>query len=445
MYSLALLLAATLAAPNRLVPNAPPARAYVDAAGSARQDSADVLYRAARAALNDGDYDRAADLFRRVAATYPRSTPAADALYYEAFARYRAGGTTNLRSALATLDAQRSRYAAAATRDDAAALAVRIRGELARSGDADAAAAVADGARAAASTACPRGDDDERTAALGALAQMDADQAAPILQRVLARRDACSAGLRRQALFLLAQHETAGTADALLRVAQTDPDRGVREQAVFWMSQVHSPRATEVLAGIVNGSGDAGLQEKALFALSQQGTAQSTQLLRDVATRESASESVREKAIFWLGQGHGAESTAFLKGLYGRVTNPALKEQVLFSLSQQRSDGNGAWLLGIAQDGRESIEMRKKALFWASQGGASFDQIAALYPRVSDRDMREQLLFVYSQRREREAVDRLMDVARHDADPELRKKAIFWLGQSRDPRAAQFLTSLLDR
>jgi hypothetical protein len=38
-----------------------------------------------------------------------------------------------------------------------------------------------------------------------------------------------------------------------------------------------------------------------------------------------------------------------------------------------------------------------------------------------------------------------MEIARRDGDPELRKKAIFWLGQSRDPRAAQFLTSLLDR
>jgi HEAT repeat protein len=59
--------------------------------------------------------------------------------------------------------------------------------------------------------------------------------------------------------------------------------------------------------------------------------------------------------------------------------------------------------------------------------------------------VREQVVFAYSQRREPEAVDRLMEVARRDADPELRKKAIFWLGQSRDPRAAQLLLDLLDR
>ena len=411
----------------------------------ATQDPADSLYRAARRALSDGDYEQAAEGFREIAARHPRSAYAADALYYEAFARYRVGGSRNLRAALAALDAQRRRYAEAATRDDASALATRIRGELARTGDADAAAAVADRARTAA-TACPGGDAaDDRVAALNALAQMDAAQAAPILERVLARRDACSAPLRRKAVFLLSQQGTAATADALLRVAQTDPDAEVRSQAVFWLSQVRSPRATELLVGIVNGSGERALKEKAVFALSEQGTDRAMQVLRDLAAREGADASLREKAIFWLGQRRGAENATFLRELYGRLREPQLKEKVLFSLSQERGQGNERWLLDVAQDARESIELRKKALFWASQAGVEIEALNTLYGRASDRALREQLVFIYSQRREREAVDRLMEIARRDADPELRRKAIFWLGQSRDPRAAQFLTSLLDR
>jgi hypothetical protein len=38
-----------------------------------------------------------------------------------------------------------------------------------------------------------------------------------------------------------------------------------------------------------------------------------------------------------------------------------------------------------------------------------------------------------------------MQIARTERDLELRKKAIFWLGQSRDPRAAEFLLSLIER
>lgn len=88
--------------------------------------------------------------------------------------------------------------------------------------------------------------------------------------------------------------------------------------------------------------------------------------------------------------------------------------------------------------------MRKKALFWAGQSrGTSMDDLAALYSKTDDREMKEQVIFVYSQRRDASAADKLMDIAKNDKDKELRKKAIFWLSQSRDPRVAKFLEELI--
>ena len=60
--------------------------------------------------------------------------------------------------------------------------------------------------------------------------------------------------------------------------------------------------------------------------------------------------------------------------------------------------------------------------------------LASLYATMDDREMREQLIFVYSQRDEPAAVDKLLDIAARGPDAELRKKALFWLGQSEDPR-----------
>jgi hypothetical protein len=37
-----------------------------------------------------------------------------------------------------------------------------------------------------------------------------------------------------------------------------------------------------------------------------------------------------------------------------------------------------------------------------------------------------------------------MDIVRNDSDAELRKKALFWLGQSRDPRVEQFLLDIIN-
>ena len=102
--------------------------------------------------------------------------------------------------------------------------------------------------------------------------------------------------------------------------------------------------------------------------------------------------------------------------------------------------------LGIATNERESIELRKQALFWAGNNrAATVTEIAGLYDRVADREMKEQIIFVLSQNRAEAAVDKLMDIARRDSDRDLRSKAVFWLGQSRDPRVLKFLEELINR
>ena len=43
------------------------------------------------------------------------------------------------------------------------------------------------------------------------------------------------------------------------------------------------------------------------------------------------------------------------------------------------------------------------------------------------------------------APPRVLQIARTEKSPELRKKAIFWLGQRKDPRVKQFLLELLSQ
>ncbi|MBA3969231.1 MAG: HEAT repeat domain-containing protein, partial [Gemmatimonadetes bacterium] len=139
------------------------------------------------------------------------------------------------------------------------------------------------------------------------------------------------------------------------------------------------------------------------------------------------------------------DNAAFLRGLYPRLQSQRLKERTLFALSQMSGQGNDRWLMEIATNTREPVEMRKKALFWAGQGNAPIGELVNLYNRMPDREMREQLIFVYSQRRDRAATDKLIDIARREQDQALRKKALFWLGQSNDPRAAQALLEVINQ
>lgn len=436
-------------------------------------DPADSLYRAAREALDRRDYRRAAELFAQVPARFARSGYAADAYYWRAFALYRIGGTPQLRAALDALDTQRARHPGAATRGDAQALERRIQGELARRGDPAAAIQVAEAAEAAAvpvapaapsapstptapptppmppapdgEDRCAADEDDTKLAALSALQQMDDARARPILRRVLARRDAGSVCLRRKAVFLIAQESAEGAEEILLDAARNDPDREVREQSVFWLSQVGSEKAVGALDSILRSSKERGLREKAVFALSQQDSPRARQALRGYAERGDLPADLREKVIFWIGQSGGAESEAFLRTLYGRLANDTLRNKVLFAVAQAGGPENTRFLLGIARDGQQPLELRKQALFWAGQADAPIADLAGLYAALPDRALREQLLFVYSQRDEPAAVDRLLEAARSDPDRELRRKALFWLGQSDDPRAAKALQDVIEQ
>ncbi len=404
-------------------------------------DAAESLYRGGRDALVGGNLEEAVERFERLVAAHPNSERAGDALYWEAFARYRLGGEAEFERALRALERQANEYPEAASRGDARALAARLRGELARRGDALAAEELAEAAGGAQADACE--EDEFRSAALNALLQMDADRAMPILNRVLARTDECSAPLRRRAVFLVAQKGGADAGRVLLETARSDPDPEVRSQAVFWLSQVPGEGAVEVLTEILRTTEDAQLEERALFALAQHRHPEAAEALRRHAADPQRPERIREKAIFWLGQ-QGEGQGPFLRELYGQLDSDALKERIFFSLSQSPDPEGGEWLLERAVDPEEPIEVRKKALFWAAQGGAPIERLAELYESAADREMKQQLIFAYAQSNEPAALDRLISIARNEEDPELRKRAIFWLGQSNDPRAADVLLEVIE-
>jgi HEAT repeat protein len=409
----------------------------------ADQDPADSLYRTARQELNSGRYERAAYLFEQIRANYRDSEYTPDSYYWEAFARYRTGDTGELETGLELLDSQERRYPNAATRDDARSLAVLIRGKLAERGNAGAAQYITEQAQ---QEGCPEEEDDVRVMALNALLNMDSDRALPLLQQVLQRRDACSVELRRKAVWLISQQDSYETAAILLDVVRGDPDSEVREQAVFWLSQVDNEEAVAALDSLLMESDDRAVQEKAIFALSQHDSQRSAEILRRYVMRSDVPNELRENAIFWLGQSDSPANQQFLRDIYGEVDSEELKDKIIFSISQQSGAEAGDWLMAIALDQNESIERRKSALFWAGQRDQMpTASLGELYRTMDDREMREQVIFVLSQRDETEAVDALMNIARNETDRELRKKAIFWLGQSDDPRVADFLLELINR
>lgn len=221
-------------------------------------------------------------------------------------------------------------------------------------------------------------------------------------------------------------------------------DEDVRGQAVFWLSQQEDESAVGMLENILKSARNDGIRDKAIFGLSQHRSGKGFPILRAYAENSSAPESLREKAIFWLGQRQG-NNEDYLTGLYKRLDSEDLKDKVIFAMSQQKDDASMKWLVDLASNSGEPTEMRKKALFWAGQEGGNIELLTSMYDRMRETELKEHMIFVLSQRHERQATDKLMSIARNDPDREMRKKAMFWLGQSHDPRVSSFLSDIITR
>ena len=117
----------------------------------------------------------------------------------------------------------------------------------------------------------------------------------------------------------------------------------------------------------------------------------------------------------------------------------------MFSLSQMRGVGNDRWLLAIALDSSYSEDVRGHALWTAGQAGIPGGDLVALYARLTDPEVKEKLIWVMSESNDRAATDKLIEIATKDNDREMRKKALFWLGQKNDPRVRQILVDILTK
>jgi hypothetical protein len=105
-------------------------------------------------------------------------------------------------------------------------------------------------------------------------------------------------------------------------------------------------------------------------------------------------------------------------------------------------------LLDLARDHRAPRASRKAAIFWLSQeaGEAVTRELGDFVASdAQDRELREHAVFALSQLPRDEGVPILIRVARTNRDPEIRRKALFWLGQSEDARALALFEEILTK
>ncbi len=411
-----------------------------------QDDPADSLYRVAREALNRGEYRRASDAFRDIPVRFASSRYASDALYWQAFALYRIGGTEELRAARAVLQSQTSKYPNARTQTDAEALSTRILGALATRGDADAQQALRARPTATGSS-CDAEDQSVRGEALSAVVKANPEQSLPTLQAVLQRRDECSAQLRLRAVSLLAATKDKAHENLLIDVIRNDPRYEVRAAAMSTLARQLPEQAIPMLEELVRTSSDEKTQVSAVMALSTSDLPRSRLALRSIIERGNTPYSVRRAAIssFTSSSRVTAEESAWLRQLHGVIGDVRLKSVIVSSLVRVGGEENQQWLAAMVRNPSEPIDVRNAALGAINTSKTPIATLAALYDSLSERSLREQLVGSMGRRTEPEATDKLLDIARSGTDPNLRRMAISALSRKNDPRTTRLLLEIINK
>ena len=265
----------------------------------------------------------------------------------------------------------------------------------------------------------------------------------------LARTDALASEVRSSALYWMSGVAPADAVQPLTTLARSGSQpRTFREGIVMTLAQLRDGAGVPALIEMTRrDDGEHWLRERAIFWLGNAEDDRARATLRTLAASDTLANDLRDQAIFALGfldqrGGNGP----FLRSLYGQVSSTRLKDKVIQAVAQLDDTADQRWLVDRVLDAREPVDLRKQALFWRGQkDSAPLGDLLALYPRLDSQELRDHYVFVLSQREETAAVDKLIDLARNDTDREIRAKATFWLGQSRDPRAVKFLEERISR
>jgi hypothetical protein len=218
--------------------------------------------------------------------------------------------------------------------------------------------------------------------------------------------------------------------------------------AVVWLDGVDPGRSLDVLDRLARGevasrrSDD--VAERTVAAIAQHAGPDADRRLAALAGDRSLPGELCEQALFWAGEARGRPGYELLDRTLAAEGDRELREHAIFALTLSPVPEAAARIRRAAVEDREA-EIRGQALFWLAQSDAPEAEVAAfVVARIAadpDPDVREQGVFALSQLDD--GVTHLLRILRESDERELRRQALFWLGQSEDPRALAELERLL--
>ncbi len=390
----------------------PQAFGFADPSGdeNAPATQAEIAYQKAMSLLDQRKWEPALKQFQEIAAHYKDRVDAAT--YWEAYALKKLGQTDAALTALAKF---RAAYPNSRWLNDAQALQLELR-------------------QASGQTVTPEsvgGDDDLKLMALSGLMGSDPERALPILEKTLQGNS--SNQVKERALFVLSQNDSPAARSVVERIARGSSNPELQRKALRNIALFGSPKNHQVLSEIYASSNDMEVKREILRGFMVSGDKERLA----VAAKGEKSPELRREAIRQLGL-MGDQKT--LSELYATESDKQIKEQILQGLFL---GGAVDKLIELARTERDP-ELQKKAInnLGLTGAGKAGDTLVAMYHSSSDRGVKSAVLNALFLQNNGKA---LVDIARKETNPELKREAVQKLSLTHSKEGADFFLELLNK
>jgi tetratricopeptide (TPR) repeat protein len=210
-------------------------------------------------------------------------------------------------------------------------------------------------------------------------------------------------------------------------------DEELKLMALRGIMQSNPDQALPVIEKMLTGPNSPKVKDRALFVLSQSPSPRAREILAGVA-KGSASPDLQLRAIRYLGMMGGQESRQLLVDVYGSSKDPAVKRAILRSYM---TSGDRERLFGLARTETDQ-SLRAEAIQQLGIMKAQ-SELGQLYSSEPSAELKKQILqamFVGGDS------ERLIELAKSEKDPELRKTAIRDLGMMKRAGVGDALVSI---
>ena len=218
----------------------------------------------------------------------------------------------------------------------------------------------------------------------------------------------------------------------------------------IWLTGATPGESIRYLLSIAQGSTAAATREQsrrtngAISALALHADSAADQALDQLASATQPDQ-VRRQAIFWLGNARGKSGFQAVSRILREDSNDKIREHAIFALTESKDPEALDAVVRAAHDDK-SPRVRGQALFWLAQKAGqktAQDAISNAIANDPETEVKKRAVFALTQMPSGEGVPLLIQVARINQNAAVRKQAMFWLGQSKDPRALAYIEEVL--